>query len=302
MVIALPKKRAAGGSRVFNNPVVHFRLNVRFRVPPPILHRFTAALLLAIAPALLSAQVQRTVSTAKGSTFDTPVPHPLSWWTNDPLRLDASGDLMIGASATDGKIVTAEDYRVSQEVIALGTVAGLRIVQLVTTIIPGARIVASGWASAGEPATQWKSLLVQDGTGDRYIEIYELQAESGLYQSLKPAAIYGDGPDSILGTYDPDSGNGGGCDDGYWWFDKAGVHAVDFSPLNQAISRAIPPNSTYTSNCWALHPEKGELQSWVQRTDAECHACGGLGTVYAQYKIQRGVAIPVSVRFEPENQ
>lgn len=209
---------------------------------------------------------------------------------------------MLGRPASDGKIVTAKDYRVSQEVITLGNIAGLRIVQVLTTINPGARIVASGWASAGEPPAQWKSLLVQDGTGDRYIEIYELQAESGLFQSLKPAAIYGVGPDSILGTYDPDSGNGGGCDDGYWWFDKAGVHAVDFSPLKQAISRAIPPNSTYTSNCWALHPEKEELQSWVQRADAECHACGGLGTVYAHYKIQRGVAIPVSVRFVPEDQ
>ena len=242
------------------------------------------------------------VSTAKGITLDTPVPHPLSWWTNNPLRLDASGDLMIGASASDGKIVTAEDYRVSQEVITLGTVAGLRIVQVVTTINPGTRIVSSGWAGAAEPPAQWKSLLVQDGTGDRYIEIYELQAEPGLFLPLKPAAIYGVGPDSILGTYDPVSGNGGGCDDGYWWFDKAGVHAVDFSPLKQAIGRAIPPNSTYTSNCWALHPEKADLQSWVQKADAECHACGGLGTIYAQYKIERGAAIPVSVRFEPENQ
>jgi len=271
-------------------------------VTPAILHRFTTALLLTIAPALLSAQVQRMVSTAKGITLDTPVPHPLSWWTRDPLRLDASGDLMIGASATDGKIVTAEDYRVSQEVIALGTVAGLRIVQVVTTINPGTRIVSSGWAGAAEPPAQWKSLLVQDGTGDRYIEIYELQAEPGLFLPIKPAAIYGVGPDSILATYDPVSGNGGGCDDGYWWFDKAGVHAVDFSPLKQAIGRAIPPNSTYTSNCWALHPEKADLQSWVQKADAECHACGGLGTIYAHYKIERGAAIPVSVRFEPENQ
>jgi hypothetical protein len=288
-------------SGLFNNPVICTGQNSGFQVPVTILHRLIAAALLTFAATLLSAQVQRMVSTAKGSTLDAPVPHPLSWWTSNPLRLDASGDLMLGKPASDGKIVTEQDYRVSQEVITLGNIEGFRIVQVVTIIDPGARIISSGWASAGEPPAQWKSLLVQDGTGDQYLDIYLLQAESGLYQPLKPAAIYAVGSESILGTYDPVSGNGGGCTDGYWWFDNAGPHPVDFSPLQQAVTGALPHNSTYTSNCWALHPEKGELQSWVQRTDAECHACGGLGTVYARYKIERGTAIPVSVRFEPEN-
>jgi len=270
-------------------------------MPSASLIRFWVAALLTIAPALLSAQVQRTVTTAKGSTVDTPVPHPLSWWTSDPLRLDASGDLMIGIAANDGQTVTAQDYRVNQAVLNIGAIDGWRIVQILTTIDPGSRIVASGWAGAGTPPTQWKSLLVQDGAADRYIEIYTLQAESGLFVPMKPAAIYGTGPESILGTYDPDTGNGGGCDDGYWWFDKAGVHPVDFSPLERAIRAVLAKNSTYTSRCWALHPEKAELQSWVQRADAECHACGGLGTVYARYRIERGAAIPVSVRFEPES-
>jgi hypothetical protein len=208
--------------------------------------RLTAAVLVVIAPTLLSAQVQRKVSTAKRDSLDTPVPHPLSWWTKDPLRLDASGDLLIGKPANDGAIVTAQDYRVHQTVTTLGTIAGFRIMQILTTIDAGPRIIAAGWASAGEPPAQWKSLLVQAGSQagseDQYVEIYALQAESGLYQAMKPAAIYGVGPEAILGTYDPDSGNGGGCDDGYWWFDKSGPHAVDFSPLKQAISRVIPHN------------------------------------------------------------
>jgi hypothetical protein len=172
---------------------------------------------------------------------------------------------MISRTANDGKIVTARDYRVNQKVTNLGTIAGLSILQVLTTIEAGPRLISSGLASAGEPPTQWKSILVQDGVRDQFVEIYVLQAEGGLYQSIKPAAIYGVGSEAILGTYDPDSGNGGGCSDGYWWFDKAGAHAVDFSPLQQAISRVLPQNSTYTPNCWALHPEKEELQSWVQR-------------------------------------
>lgn len=273
---------------------------VTYRVSSATVHRLKTAVLLSIVPMLLSAQLQRKVETAKGETMDTPIPHPLSWWTRNPLRLDASGDLMIGIPASDGELVTSRDYQVNQETKSIGTIAGFRIMQILTTIHPGHRVIASGWAADGEPASQWKSLLVQAGPGDEYIEIYKLQAEGGLYQAMKPAVIYGDGPEAILGTYDPDSGNGGGCDDGYWWFDKAGAHEVDFSPLDQAIIRVIPHNGSYNHRCYALLPEKEALQSWVQATDVACHACGGLGTVYAQYKIQQGAAIPISVRFEPE--
>lgn len=281
---------------------LHCEMNKKYRVPSFTLRRFIGAALLIFVPAQLPAQVQRTISTAKGTSSDIPVPHPLSWWTRDPLRLDASGDLMIGKPASDGKVVTARDYRINQKVTNLGMIAGLRVIQVLNSIEPGPRIISSGWASAGAPSIQWKSLLVQDRIAGRYIEIYELQAESGIYQPMKSAVIYGVGQGSILRTFDPDTGNGGGCAEGYWWFDSAGAHPVDFSPLMQAVTRVLPRNSTYTSRCWALHPEKAELQSPVQKSDAECHACANLGTIFAKYKIQGGAAIPITVHFEPDNQ
>ena len=262
----------------------------------------------AFVPILLSAQLQTKIATSKGDELKAPAPHALSWWTHDPLRLDASGDLMIGMGAQDGQIVTANDYRVKQEVKRIGTIAGREIVQIINTIDPGPRIIASGWASSGQAPIQWKSLLVQTGapvqTGadEQFIEIYELQADSGTFQPMTAAAIYGTGQDAILGTYDPDSGNGGGCDDGYWWFDGDGARAVNFSPVYEAIAKALPSDSHYTRGCWALHPEKSELRSWVQKNDAECHACGGLGEIQAKYRIERGFAIPTSVHFEPEKQ
>jgi hypothetical protein len=208
---------------------------------------------------------------------------------------------MLGMRAKDGQIVTARDYRFEQSVTRLGMLSGHRIVQIITTIHAGPRIVSSGWSTEDAPPSQWKRLLVKAGTNDQYLEIYHLQADFGTFVALKPAAIYGAGPNAILGTYDPDSGNGGGCEDGYWWFDKTGPHEVDFSPLERAVERAIPPNSRYASRCGALVPEKSELQSNVQRSDAECRACGALGQVNAKYRIQDGAAIPVSVRFVPEN-
>jgi len=246
-------------------------------------------------PALLIA----ITLTCAGQSLTTP--HPLAWWTQDPLRLDSSGDLVLGAKAHDGQIVTARDYRFEQSVTRLGVLSGHRIVQIITTIHAGPRIVSSGWSTQDAPPSQWKSLLVQTGTNHQYVEIYHLQGGLGLFLPLKPAAIYGTGPDAILATFDPDSGVGGACQDGYWWFDKTGAHDVDFSPLYHAIDAAIPPNSRYPYRCWALDPGKSELQTGVQRRNAECEACGDLGEVSARYRVQHGSAIPVSVSFKPEN-
>ncbi|WP_213806484.1 hypothetical protein [Granulicella sp. dw_53] len=209
---------------------------------------------------------------------------------------------MLGRATSDGHTITARDYRVEQKVTHLGTLAGHRIVQVFMNIYPVQQVIPSGWSEGEMPPTQWKSLLVQVGTGNLYVAIYEMQSGFGTNRPMKPAVIYGTGPNAILGTYDPDSGNGGGCEDGYWWFDKDGAYAVDFSPLEKAIDGVLPPNSTYRPNCWALHPEKAELQSEAQRADHECHACRQLGRIDAKYRIEHSAALPVSVHFEPDNQ
>ncbi|HEX3372675.1 MAG TPA: hypothetical protein VHS13_00625 [Edaphobacter sp.] len=206
----------------------------------------------------------------------------------------------MGTKADGVHTITARDYQVQQKVTTLGTIAGHRIVQVLTTIHAGPHVVIYGQRAADDPPAQWKNLLVEVGS-NRYVEIYGLQID-WVRSHIGSAGIYGAGPNSILGTYDPGDGNGGGCSEGYWWFDAAGAHPVDFSALEDAIGRAIPKEGTYTHSCSALRATEGRFDSWVQRTDAKCHACGGLGTVHAGYRIQKGVAIPVSVHFEAENE
>jgi hypothetical protein len=259
-------------------------------------------LLLSVSSPSSVAQIQRVITTAKGETCDKPEPHPLSWWIKNPLRLDADGDLMIGRRVDHGHMVTARDYQVVQSVTTLGILAGHRIIQIMTTIYPGPHVVDFGLSAQELPPEEWKSLLVQIRQGNRYVEIYRLQSGYGTYLKMHSAAIYGSGPNAILGTYDPDSGNGGGCSDGYWWFNTTGAQPVDFSLLEKAVVSAIPKNSSYTRECWALHPDKAELRSNVQRNNAECHACGQLGEVDAQYQIQDGAALPISVHFEPDGE
>ncbi len=252
-------------------------------------------------PGLLAAQhLQPRIETEKGGTRGALAAHPLRWWTSNPLRLDTSGDLMLGFKAPDGLPITAKDYRVEQQVVPIGVLAGHEIVQVNTSITPGSRVIAAGFAVGGGDAAEWKDLLAGTGKSGMFAELYGLRIDGGRLVRESKARVYGFGLNAILGTYDPDTGNGGGCWEGYWWFDRFGPHEVDFAPFLTAVSRALPADATFTPGCWALHPDASQLKSGVQRRDAQCHACGGLGEVTASYRIEHGLAKPVSVSFTPE--
>lgn len=70
------------------------------RMPFARLHRCALPLVLTSLGLLMvpgaRSQVQTSITTAKGRTTAPAVPHPPSWWTTNPLRLDSSGDLMVG--------------------------------------------------------------------------------------------------------------------------------------------------------------------------------------------------------------
>ena len=253
----------------------------------------------ALLPFVAAQQPRYRIGTEKGEQYAPATSHPLSWWTDDPLRLDVSGDLMLGYKAPDGLPLTSQDYTTKIQVIPIGELAGYRIVQISTTIRPGPRIIAAGFAQSNEDPATWKDLLVSTKDGRGYVDIYALRYDGAGLMKETTASISGSEVNAILGTYDPDTGNGGGCSDGYWWFDGTGSHSVNFAPLIVAISQAIPRNTTFTHKCWALDAKHSRLVSAVQRSDAQCHACGILGEVQAIFRIERGVARPVSVVFRP---
>jgi hypothetical protein len=250
-------------------------------------------------------QMQRMLVTGKGNTQDTPSPHPLTWWTQNPLRLDEDRSLLFGIKARDGHVISARDYRFEQKVTTIGTISGHQIVEVITTIhdLPSLVLPELPDTPSSQPSdvppTQWKSLIAEVGASDRYVEIYRLQAEYGTYLPMTSATILGTGEDAILHTFDPANGNGGGCSEGYWWFDAAGARPVDFSPLDRAITAVLPPDTVYTSRCWALHPEESRLESPVQKRGPVCKVCDWVGEIVATYQIRQGQATPVSVHFVP---
>ncbi len=144
---------------------------------------------------------------------------------------------------------------------------------------------------------------------DRFEEVYHLQQELIAYvnpasgvneQQFKPSRIVAIGKESVLATYDSDGGNGSGCREGYWWFDTSGPHPVDFNPVYKAIGEKTPKDSTFTVGCWTIDLDDRQIHTDVRKINAECHACGQLGTATAEFDIVHGVAKPTKVEFDSD--
>ena len=112
-------------------------------------------------------QLKRQLSTEKGNTSDALEPHPLAWWTENPLRDDTAGDLMLDSDGADGKPITVADYQLDKKVTTLGTIAGYKIVQIRTVIQPGPRVIAAGLgAGSGDPA------------GERFADVFPIENDA----------------------------------------------------------------------------------------------------------------------------
>lgn len=258
------------------------RSAVKRRVACLIVFGVSIAVLTAV-PSL--AQWQRTVFSGKGTFNDTPIPHPLSYFTTDPFMRDDGGDFCETCKPPD-----REKYSITSDVHRLGELSSFPIIEILYTIHE------SGDDRPAPPA--WKFILVQTGT-DSYREIYHLQASGPATLSANTTEIVKLPEESVLSTNDPDGGNGGGCWEGYWWFDSSGPHQIDFSVLDNAIEKHIPPSSWFTSGCWALNMGQEEITSVVQKKNPQCRACDILGNVTAYFHLHGAIAEPDEITFYP---
>jgi hypothetical protein len=241
-----------------------------------------------------NAQWQRIVAAIDADyPPDTPAPHALSYWTADPLQRNEGTRLCLGCRLQDGYVVSEKDYKAACKISKIGVLSTYEINQLICHI--------GGDAAVSDMFTEgaYKFILVETGPG-QYREIYHLQDGGGDFQPLKPARIVDMDTESILATYDPGTGNGGGCSEGYWFFDAAGPHQVDFSAVSAAIAQHLPHNATFRPGCWALDLDHQQIKTWAQRADAECHGCGGIGEVTAHFTLSGAKAEPGVIEFQPD--
>jgi len=244
-------------------------------------HVLLGAMLSLSVPA--AAQWQRVVWSGKGEFTDVPKPHPLSYFTANPYLRDDGGDLGGSCAPPECSIRT-----VSKPV---GLLAGYHIVDLLYYV--------STRALPDDDQVKWKFILVQVGP-DLYKEIFQLQA---LYTtvSIAPSRIVDAGNERVLVSMDSDGGNGGGCWEGYWWFDASGPHALDFSRLTAAMKAAVPEETQFRASCGNLNLGSQQIQSWVQKSKPECQACDFVGDLTARFRIEGAVVEPLAVTFKPGN-
>lgn len=228
------------------------------------------------------AQWQRVVYSGKGERKDTPPAHSLTYFTAHPALRDDGGDLG-----------PPNEYSFRAVTKPVGKLAGYVILDVLYYI----RGRGSALQFAPGDQVKWKSILVRTGA-DRYQEIFHLQA---LYTnvSLAPTRIVQSGDERILASMDSDGGNGGGCWEGYWWFDSAGPHSLDFSRVAAAIKARTPANTVAPISCSHLDLTAQKVNSWVQKAGATCRACDFVGRVTAGFRLDGPVALPLSINFAP---
>ncbi len=239
--------------------------------------------LLALASALpAGAQWQRVVLSGKGEKEDTAAAHSLKYFTANPALRDDGQDL--------GR---PHEYSFRTVTKPVGELAGYRILDVLCYV--RGRGTALQFASGDQ--VKWKFILVRTGP-DRYREIFHLQA---LYTtvSLTPSRIVHSGGERVLATMDSDGGNGGGCWEDYWWFDKDGPHALDFSRVRAAIKTRTPENTVTPTACANLDLAAQRITTWVQKANPSCHACDFLGELTAEFRLDGPIALPSKIDYKP---
>jgi len=235
-----------------------------------------------------SAQWSRILISGKGRTTDTTLPQPLRYFTVNPYLRDDGEDLCV-LCTPEGRAKSAPEYSIRSVMRPVGTLAGYRIVDV---LYRGSRRSHPNLTDIN-----WKSILVEVGP-NRYKEIFHLQA-LGVTNPLKPSFITPAGAERVLGTIDFDGGVGGNCWEGYWWFDRAGPHPLDFSPLEIAMEKRIPKNTRFSSACSNLDLKSSLVRSGVQKFHSECEACDFVGEVTGRFRLSGPIAEPLAIEFKP---
>lgn len=234
-----------------------------------------------------SGQWTRVLYSGKGVSTDVPTPRSLSYFTATPALRDDGNDFCVDCSP-QGRAKSAKQHPIRPVVKTVGFMAGFRILDVLYFMNSP---VKPDQIQAG-----WKSILVQVGP-DRYREIFHLQASGNPPPLQSSHIIHSDG-ERVLTTMDFDGGVGGGCWEGYWWFDHSGPHSLDFSHLQSAMSERLPKGSKLGSiTCSQLDLKSGRAQSAVQKINAECAACDFIGEVTAQFRLHGAIVEPVAVAF-----
>jgi len=193
---------------------------------------------------------------------------------------------LCAACTPEDKARSADKYSIQTTTKPVGVLAGFHIVDVLYRVSPR----NDPTRAAPDDRVNWKFILVQVGP-DRYREIFHLQ-----WPSRTLSRIVQSGGERVLVSMDPDGGNSGGCFEGYWWFDQAGPHALDFSRVETAIRNAIPRDARlFGMLCSNLDLAAQQIRVWVPKKGPFRDF---VGEVTARFRLRGPIAEPAAVHFK----
>ncbi len=256
-----------------------------------------AALLVAVCPTAL-AQSERIEMgwTGENGYFERRTPgsdHPLPYYISAERQqefLRAETDDCASKSVCDELKV-----EVSQQEI--GAPLGKEILQIIYALKTNTDDAAH--QPAGQPPQPyWKSIVAETVPG-MYREVFLLRNEGGFW-AWPPStpSVTMAGETKVLFTSDSTSSRDMWCTGEFWIWQASELTPIDFSAVLTAIDKAVPAGTgAITPLCAAVALEKLEARSSVQKSNAECRACGIEGSVVVKFKLEGSRAVPMSSAF-----
>jgi hypothetical protein len=201
------------------------------------------------------------VASGKGSSYvEKPICHSLKYFVSDPKRFDYDGDLF-------GKKPSEIKDKVDSQ--RIGEVAGYTVRQVTHTINDGDLIM---------------KMIFVVRADDSLCEIYHQQM-AGVIVSVEPAYFVQVGPETILSTTDPVSGNGVWREEAYWTFDKDGPIELRVNDKIDEIQKELLPKGLVVMNGSAFNVGSLTYDSPVWGPD-DAHCCPSGGNIRIEFALK----------------
>jgi hypothetical protein len=225
---------------------------------------------------------QRHVFTPKGDFSDSPAPHPLAYFTQDPFLRDDGNDFCTSCTP-EGKATVHTHHRARTEVQSVGKLQGFAIYDLFYRF--------DDHIDSGQ--IDWKSILVETSP-EQYREIYHLQPTQA---EIGPSFFLKAGADEILVTRDQIPGAGNYYYEDYFWFDPGGPVRIDLDPIGQAVKSILPADSTvWNGGGLNMASLTYHMPVWKK---GDAHCCPTGGTVDVKLRLDAGRIVVTSKHFDP---
>ncbi|MGB6834910.1 MAG: hypothetical protein WCA94_02800 [Candidatus Acidiferrum sp.] len=209
-------------------------------------------------------------ATIDSKYIDEPICHSLEFFSSasDPQRFDYDHELALR------NIAIVKD---TVDSAALGAAAGFGIRQVIHAINDNVLAI--------------KMILVERKAGE-FCEIYHQQFSPDFIRP-EPAFLVHDGPETVLASTDPWSGNSGQRQDIYWTFDKEGPRYLDVDGVVEEALKQFRPKGFIILNQggFDIRTLTYEEPLWKPR---DPHCCPTGGSMEIKFVLKDHQLVPVS--------